>query len=741
MDTDMGKMQRRDFLKSVAVGGAILATGAADAENWDEPVSGKVTANGKPIGGIVVTDGRQCTETKADGTYRFPGRKGVRFISITVPSGWRISRHYLPFASARLSYDFDLKPWAPSKAGAISFMHIGDSEIEFPLEQEKPWLARAKAFADERNCAFFVHTGDICTSLGDAHLKLMNEDTMGRPVFYVVGNHDVIHAERGERTFERVFGPCWYSFDAGNVHFVVTPMMWGDGVVSYTVDDVVDWLRNDLAIAKRKGQPVVQFVHGALDSGVFDATRLFDQGKIMTKGLDPYDFTKSCDFKAIVHGHFHANYFRRSNDGRIAVVSVAAPRKGLATLQVVHVGADARLTAENRYGNGDWRECDEPPKGGWLAKVKGTVNYGAPCVANGRVVVGTIDFEGRMPPGAHAFDAKTGKPLWSFATKADVKTEIASFNGKMFVQDIDWRVYALDERTGRLIWERDLQAEIGLVGAQLLGGADKENRSTLTVDPPTGRLYCGTARRALKALDPETGKTVWSAEHAKGKAPGEQVFVPTLSRPVVCGDTVVGGIYWDGLYGYDAETGAFLWRHGRNNSKDTMTWYRSGIPWIERIGFPVYRDGKLYLATHSHFLEVEPRTGKLLRQKEFPFSVNCFHAPLFLGDRVYFGSQTRGLVCFDMRKFDLAWTSPVEPSLTSTLGYLSQGTRLLSSAPVLWKDLVWATAQDGALYAWDPKTGERKERIFTGALYTASATVGEGRLYTADFTGRVRCFV
>ena len=57
------------------------------------------------------------------------------------------------------------------------------------------------------------------------------------------------------------------------------------------------------------------------------------------------------------------------------------------------------------------------------------------------------------------------------------------------------------------------------------------------------------------------------------------------------------------------------------------------------------------------------------------------------------------------------------------------------------KGMVWATCQDGALYAWDPQTGERRERMFTGVPYTASATIHKNRLYVADFTGSVRCLV
>ena len=536
---------RRSFLKAAAVGGAALAAGEVEAEYWENPVCGRVLANGKPLAGVVVTDGRQCAETGKDGMFRIPGRKGVRFISITVPSGWRISRHYIPFASSGRPYIFDLKPWPASKPGPFTFMHIGDSEIDFDIEKEKPWVARAKAFADERDCAFFVHTGDITAALGDAHLRLMNEDTVGRPVFYVVGNHDVVDAEYGERAFERAFGPCWYSFDAGGVHFVVTPMMWGDGTVSYKVDDVVDWLRNDLAIAKRKGQKVIHLVHGAYDNKVFDATKLFSDSKIPTLDSDPFDFAAACDLKAIVHGHLHVNYFRRSKDRRLEVVSAAPPVKGIATLQVLHVDAEARLKAENRYGMGDWRESDETPKGGWLTKVAGIVFCGAPCVADGRVIVGTSDFEGRLPPGAHAFDAKTGRKLWSYETESDVTTRVLADRGRVFVQDEDWRVSALDGKTGRELWKTDLRGPVGLIGARLSGGADSRLGGALTLDPARNRLYVGSAEKSLVALDTASGNIVWRPDAERTN------FTCTPSCTVACGDTVVGGIYWTALYGYD----------------------------------------------------------------------------------------------------------------------------------------------------------------------------------------------
>ena len=201
--------------------------------------------------------------------------------------------------------------------------------------------------------------------------------------------------------------------------------MWGDGKPSYKVDEIEAWLRNDLAIASRKAQPVMLLTHGIYDTNIYDMRHLYDRTKIVTMGSRPLDVMAACDFRAIIHGHLHKNYFRRTDDLRVEVVSVAPPMKDFSTLQVVGVDADRRLHVENRYGHGKpWPGSSTPPPGGWLAQVQGNVFYGAPCVAAGRVFAGTIDPEGKGRAGAYALDAATGRRLWSFKTRSDVLTRV-----------------------------------------------------------------------------------------------------------------------------------------------------------------------------------------------------------------------------------------------------------------------------------------------------------------------------
>lgn len=75
-------------------------------------------------------------------------------------------------------------------------------------------------------------------------------------------------------------------------------------------------------------------------------------------------------------------------------------------------------------------------------------------VAGGRVVLGGRD---RM---VHAPAAKTGKPLWTFTTRARVDSSTAIAGGRVFVGSNEARVHGLDLASGRTVWEYDAASPV-----------------------------------------------------------------------------------------------------------------------------------------------------------------------------------------------------------------------------------------------------------------------------------------
>lgn len=73
-------------------------------------------------------------------------------------------------------------------------------------------MNNVRDYARNEQAAFIIHTGDICYEKGlKAHIKLMNTENMDCPVFYCIGNHDLVKGKYGEELFESIYGPVYYS--------------------------------------------------------------------------------------------------------------------------------------------------------------------------------------------------------------------------------------------------------------------------------------------------------------------------------------------------------------------------------------------------------------------------------------------------------------------------------------------------------------------------------------------------
>ena len=113
-----------------------------------------------------------------------------------------------------------------TKTREHSFIHITDTEVTGGVGR---WVTDLQQYIKNEQPAFLIHTGDICYEPGlTMHNQIVNAQTMDCPVYYCIGNHDLVKGNYGEELYESIYGPTWYSFDVGNVHYVVTPIDHGD---------------------------------------------------------------------------------------------------------------------------------------------------------------------------------------------------------------------------------------------------------------------------------------------------------------------------------------------------------------------------------------------------------------------------------------------------------------------------------------------------------------------------------
>jgi outer membrane protein assembly factor BamB len=102
--------------------------------------------------------------------------------------------------------------------------------------------------------------------------------------------------------------------------------------------------------------------------------------------------------------------------------------------------------------------------------------YSSAALADGKVVLGGRD------KSVHCLDAKTGKALWTFATRARVDSSPAVAGGRVYIGSNDGRFYVLQLATGAKIWEFEAGAALSASPAIADG--------KVVIGAQDGRLYC-----------------------------------------------------------------------------------------------------------------------------------------------------------------------------------------------------------------------------------------------------------
>ncbi|NNF39607.1 MAG: hypothetical protein HKN71_13130 [Gemmatimonadetes bacterium] len=248
-------------------------------------VRGVVRAQGRGLSGVAVSDGFDVVATQSDGTFELVTRADREFVALSVPRGHELpsarngtaghgtARHFRRIvAGSRGEAEavFDLAPLEGADENHTA-LFLPDVQTEDRYEMDRFQAETAPdleaTVADLGGEVFGVSVGDIMYD--DLTLYPDYEEGVARagvPFFQCIGNHDLdfdgASDEASTATFSGRYGPRYYSYDRGAVHYVVLDdVLWhGSGYIGYLGYDQLHWLEADLARVE-PGSPVIVATH------------------------------------------------------------------------------------------------------------------------------------------------------------------------------------------------------------------------------------------------------------------------------------------------------------------------------------------------------------------------------------------------------------------------------------------------------------------------------------------------
>lgn len=291
----------------------------------DATVVGTVSAEGKGIAGVEVSDGYIITTTDDEGRYTMKSEKKHGYVFISTPSGYKTGNAgVLPkFFGHVGKYRQDTLNFALTPVSQDNFLVylLGDMH----LADKRRDLSQFEDFVKDLDALRQSHSGFAIT-LGDMswdaywsgfdledYLALMNEKfgsgKQPLTVYHTIGNHDHQLDRDGDwdtaARYKEIIGPTYYSFNAGGFHFIILDDILcrnsgGQRSSWNEIDtDQLAWLKADISHISPH-TPVIVATHAPLYSS--------DSSFYMYNGWDVVKAFSGFDAVWFFSGHTHVCY-------------------------------------------------------------------------------------------------------------------------------------------------------------------------------------------------------------------------------------------------------------------------------------------------------------------------------------------------------------------------------------------------------------------------------------------------
>ncbi len=642
---------------------------------------------GLPLSGVRVSDGQNIATTDSEGRYSLAGWEHAHVISVQM-----LTRHhddwYRYIDEDVVVYDFYISPYVSENE--CTFFHFSDTEIFIDGARPEGWVGGIKILCDEYKPDFIIHTGDICRRIGlEQHRYAMNSENMGVPVRYTLGNHDYVNDKYGEYTFERLYGPVWYSFELGKIHFVVLPIPRGEVPGIYKSDDRLVWLKNDLEAMSSDKRPIF-LCHEPCNGFEYSCILQSEHRTVNLKKYNPL---------AWVFGHLHVDYIRET-DGRFHIGTGRPDFGGIdgspAGCRLIKVNKDQKLSTKIIYNKASNNLCEAERQ--VIAK---NFCFTAPLYAEEKIFVSTFD-DGCPSDCAIIALAKNGNTIWEYRTTSSVKWNIAYENGFIFAKDDFGIVHAISASDGKAIWTKKLTSEHMTTAS---GGLKVQD----------GRLYVATNERAF-IINALNGEILLASEYSDISSSA----AATVS-PIPFGNKLLWGKHWRGLICFDGENGKTLW-----HNKDT----------IDFLAEPIVVGGSIYAPTRYKIAKLDENGNIVAESKSHSEKFfNTTSTPLYHSGKLFVPTAEQGLGVYDGETLELIKFISTSPSLIAAAPYNPIGEQTVFGKPIIDGESLIFTAADGNVYFCDAESYEVKRVVSIGHPILSGVTATDEGYYVCDFDG------
>ena len=648
--------------------------------------------DGTPLKDIKVTDGLNISFTDEDGFYSLAGWERANVISVGALTLYHDD--WFRYIDREHSvYDFYISP-APEKDSS-RFAHVSDTEIFLDNASVDKWIDFARQSVFTEGCDFLIHTGDICRVRGlEAHYRELNYHTLGIPVRYTIGNHDYVNDKYGEYTFERLYGPVYYSFDFGGTHYVVLPIRKGETAGLYDPLDSVRWLKNDLATVERDKRVVV-----------FSHTYCHESEEDFVYGGEESVDLKEHGILAWIFGHLHINFCNKTECDAFNISTARPDQGGIdlspASIRIVEI-AGGDLTSKIIYNERKY-EGDLTPF--VYRKKLGAPFFTSPIYSDGRIYAVSADDGFPKSCALYSLDAESGDIIYKIDLGDGVKCEPVYSDGALFVFDTRGSLTAYRAIDGEILWSVTVPY-----------AALNYHKGGLIED---GNLLYVHAGASLCASSKACGELKFTYENNKNgyksapilKQDGRIVFPSQWGRLTVL-----------------SENGEPLWHNDK--IKDA-------------IATPIIENNNLYVPSGTTLYRLDLEAGEVVAKTEkFPDSTfDTPSRPLIINDLIFVATSDSGVIAFEKHALNVKYSYKTSKSLMAICPYLDHSAHIaVGEVTEVYDGVIMFASCDGNVYFYDIDKGEPLAIIGVGTPIITTPKIVKDTLIVTDMHGNLTLY-